>query len=43
MYCNQRNLITKFFDWIFSSKVDGKTDYFVSGKKFAKLLKERYE
>lgn len=31
------------FDWIFTSKVDGKTDYFVSGEKFAELLKERYE
>ncbi len=31
------------FDWIFSSKVNGKTDYFRSGEKFAQLLKERYE
>ena len=31
------------FDWIFTSNVDGKTDYFVSGEKFAELLKERYE
>lgn len=30
------------FDWIFTGKVDGKTDYFVSGEKFAELLKERY-
>lgn len=31
------------FDWIFTDKADGKTDYFVSGEKFAELLKERYE
>ncbi len=31
------------FDWIFTSKVDGKTDYFESGEKFAELLKKRYE
>jgi len=31
------------FDWIFTSKVDGETDYFVSGEKFAELLKKRYE
>lgn len=31
------------FDWIFTDKVDGKTDYFVSGEKFAELLKKRYE
>ncbi len=31
------------FNWIFSSKVDGRTDYFVSGEKFAELLKERYQ
>lgn len=31
------------FDWIFTSKLDGKTDYFVSGEKFVELLKKRYE
>lgn len=31
------------FDWIFTSKVDGKKDYFISGERFAELLKERYE
>lgn len=31
------------FDWIFTDKADGKTEYFASGKKFAELLKKRYE
>ena len=30
------------FDWIFTEKKDGKTDYFCSGEKFRQLLKERY-
>ncbi|MBO4252099.1 MAG: hypothetical protein J5911_05530 [Clostridia bacterium] len=31
------------FDWIFTEKIDGKTDYFYSGEKFEQLLKERYK
>lgn len=31
------------FDWIFTEKKDGKTDYFYSGEKFEQLLKERYQ
>lgn len=31
------------FDWIFTDKADGKTEYYESGKKFAELLKRRYE
>lgn len=31
------------FDWIFTDKVDGKTEYYESGKRFAELLKKRYE
>ena len=30
------------FDWIFTEKKDGKTDFFYSGVKFERLLKERY-
>ena len=30
------------FDWIFSEKNAGKTDYFYSGERFEQLLKERY-
>ena len=30
------------FDWIFTEKKDGKTDFFYSGGKFERLLKERY-
>jgi YHS domain-containing protein len=29
-------------DWIFTEKINGKTDYFVSAEKYEKLLKERY-
>lgn len=31
------------FNWIFTSRVDGQTDYFASGEKFAELIKKRYE
>lgn len=31
------------FDWIFTEKIGGKTDYFYSGEKFEQLLKERYK
>lgn len=31
------------FDWLFTSKSDGKKEYFKSGEKFAELLKKRYE
>ena len=31
------------FDWIFTEKNDGKTNYFYSGEKFEQLLKERYK
>ena len=31
------------FDWIFTEKIDGKTDYFYSGEKFEQLLIERYK
>ena len=31
------------FYWMFTNKVDGKKDYFVSGGKTVELLKERYE
>jgi len=30
------------FDWFFTEKNDGKTEYFYSGEKFERLLKERY-